>query len=537
MENVNSIIESFVNRTSNINNDMSFKVIGDYSPYFTQQESLALDGYYAESVSDDIKETADKFYKAINDNFALYTRRNKIESNKVRLQTGVEPAEGNEEFKLKENFYDLPEEPKSWNKKVEELEVKLKYANSPEEINQIKQDLTALGWNPEVEYNTENRIRAKARFEKLVNESIMNISVDSDTTEYVEEANRNRKKSNKELHPISIVVVNGMSPIAKIITAVDKGDFSHAAISIDPDISKLYSFNMDNKYKLFGGFSIEDIKNYPKDGRLVVYTVFVDNDAYRAIERFINNATYNINKSTYSVINLITYPFKNININMPDMMICSQFVDTVLKMANIDLTANKSSKVSPNQLFFKVSSNPKAYKVFDGIVGDFDFKKASRDIKKFAKKALPINECTIIEGALEEARKLPIEFNDDGDVLLTNPFPDFDAEYFNSHKLLMNYDRTNNLEGMKYELARLYYMNYVLERKLYHNKMLPNKEKNIKTRARILNDFNKYIKVVSRKDRNFNFAEYYEKSPFYAHTIEVKGSTIGQIKDIIKYIL
>ena len=48
---------------------------------------------------------------------------------------------------------------------------------------------------------------------------------------------------------------------------------------------------------------------------------------------------------------------------------------------------------------------------------------------------------------------------------------------------------------------------------------------------------NKYIKVVLEEDPNFNFASYYEESPFYANTVEVKGSTMNKLKDIINYIL
>lgn len=59
----------------------------------------------------------------------------------------------------------------------------------------------------------------------------------------------------------------------------------------------------------------------------------------------------------------------------------------------------------------------------------------------------------------------------------------------------------------------------------------------MKTRARVLNDFNKYIKIVLKEDPSFNFASYYEQSPFYANTIEVKGSTIHKLKDLINYIL
>lgn len=80
-------------------------------------------------------------------------------------------------------------------------------------------------------------------------------------------------------------------------------------------------------------------------------------------------------------------------------------------------------------------------------------------------------------------------------------------------------------------------MNYILEKRIYSNSLLSNKENNIKTRARILNDFNKYIKIVLKAQPNFNFAEYYEASQFYPHTVEVKASTITKLKDIFNYIL
>ena len=80
-------------------------------------------------------------------------------------------------------------------------------------------------------------------------------------------------------------------------------------------------------------------------------------------------------------------------------------------------------------------------------------------------------------------------------------------------------------------------MNYILEKKIYHNTILNNKEKNIKTRARILNDFNKYLKVVLKKNSNFNFSKYYEDTPFYPHTVEIKASTISNLKNVITSIL
>ena len=114
---------------------------------------------------------------------------------------------------------------------------------------------------------------------------------------------------------------------------------------------------------------------------------------------------------------------------------------------------------------------------------------------------------------------------------------DFEAEYSASHKLLMQYSKVNNTDGMKYELSRLYYMNYLLEKKIHSNKFKGKKQENIKVRARILNDFNKYMKVVLKKDSTFNFAQYYEGSPFYANTVKINKSTLKGIKSIMNCIL
>ena len=113
-----------------------------------------------------------------------------------------------------------------------------------------------------------------------------------------------------------------------------------------------------------------------------------------------------------------------------------------------------------------------------------------------------------------------------------------DDEYAQSHKLLMNYEKTNNYEGMKYELCRLFYMNYILEKRLNaKGNHSIGKNKSINTRARVLNDFNKYIKIVLKNQPTFNFGEYYEQSPFYPNTLEVDADTIKYTSDKIKSML
>jgi hypothetical protein len=206
----------------------------------------------------------------------------------------------------------------------------------------------------------------------------------------------------------------------------------------------------------------------------------------------------------------------------------------------INLNSAPSEKVSPAMLYRNASSNVKVYKTYDGLVGDFDPAKTSKFLKSSANKAKLFKESSILNNyfypVVLEAKPI-ISVNKDGDILIRNPFVDFDAEYSASHKLLVEYDKAHNMEGMKYELARLYYMNYILERRINHNKFKKTKEKNIKTRARVLNDFKKYIKVVLAAEPNFNFAEYYESTQFYPHTVEVKHDMIQGLKKLLDYIL
>ena len=522
------------------------------APYFTPEESAELRDYYTTNKSSGNNGYYSESTHTFGDRSIFYdlqSLENDLRNTEDPEEIGRIKAEIDKLSAYSGEAQDFYTEatgtqfnPRSWTKKVTTLITQLKTEENPEMIDQIKQSLVDLGWNPEIEYTVENQIKAKKRIESIYQERYKDI-ITLDLTSLIESSNINteviEESSNDKVKPIHVVMVKGKSPFSDAISAVTNSQFSHAAICIDNDFNNLYSFNVANGNG--GGFSNEKIDNYPKENRLAVFSFFVTKDNYDKIEERVKMLSDNVNKTAYSVINILALPFKRINLNLSNSMICSQFVDSLLKMANMDITGKDSSHVVPNDLYTAGKANGKIYKVFDGVTKDFNPKKVVAYMNRMAKKVkISHNESTILEEyfypTLLEA-KLPIQFNKDGDALLTNTFVDFDREYSASHKLLLNYAKANNIEGMKYELARLYYMNYILERRLYHNKSLPNKEKNIRTRARVLNDFNKYIKYLLEKEPNFNFAEYYEKSIFYPHTVEVKSGTILKLKDIINYIL
>lgn len=527
------------------------------APYFTEEEVSNLSGYYHENTLGDSynPKSVYKKTKELEDRLRATEDPDEIGEIKDQLDAlGQWSGEANEVYdevcssssssssKSANGF-----EPKSWSKKITELMNQLKLEEDPNEIDRIKQELVDLGWNPEVDFTAENQILAKNRIEKIYQEKYCK-SLVLDVSSFIESSNlsdidiiEEGKKSKAK--PIHIVLIRGNGILSPTISKVDKGPFSHSAISIDNDFNKLYSFNMNNKKNKQGGFSVESVEEYPKDNRLAIFSFFVSEETHAKIKEKIEMLANNVKHTSYSILNLLLYPFKKINLNLSNSMICSQFVDSILKLANIDLTKKNSSKVTPNDFYRFSMQDTKIYKLFDGINKDFNAKKTERYMARMASKAVPLTESTNFS-LLEEylypvivEAKMPIQFNKDGDMIINNNFVDFDAEYSSSHKLLIEYAKNNNLDGIKYELARLYYINYILEKKLYHNKFLKNKEKNIKTRARVLNDFKKYLNLVLKQEPNFNFADYYEQTIFYPHTVTVNSSTMVKLKDIINYIL
>lgn len=483
-----------------------------YMPFFHPNEIFQLEGYY----SDEVKDGCNEIFKEYVNYFYGY----------------------------KNNF-----NPINWDKKVRELTYTLEYCPNIKEQNILKQSLIKIGWNPEIKYNAENQLRAKNRNEAMVREDYKNVML-LDLQSQFNVFNENtivQESVKQKLYPISIVLVRGDSTFSDIIVKVTKGPFSHSALCLDNDFKRLYSFNAKHYSNTDGGFSLESIKTYPQDNNIAVFTFFVTEDQYTKINNNVQSILYNIEDSKYSFATILTMPFRSINLNMQVKMICSQFVDKMLKLANIDITNMDSSKVTPNYLYSMCIGNSKIYKIYEGPAKDFNYNKATKFVDSLSRKTRSITEGTTIlyeyavnqytYPVVSEARKIPLQIKDNGDILLSNPLIDFEAEYSNSHKLLMQYDKANNIEPMKYELSRLYYMNYLLEKKIYNSKFKNTKEKNIKTRARILNDFNKYMKMVLNSDHNFNFSKYYEESPFYANTIEIKSGTIKGVKSLMNYIL
>lgn len=142
-----------------------------------------------------------------------------------------------------------------------------------------------------------------------------------------------------------------------------------------------------------------------------------------------------------------------------------------------------------------------------------------------------------ITTCITEAKSFPIQFDKDGNLIIKNIKKiNYEQEYSNSHRLLIEYDKTKSYEPMKFELAKMQFFITLLEKKIY-NKDKKKVEDELKVRARFLNDFKKYLNIIISNEKTFNFAQYYEQSPFNDALIQIDKSTLKYGWKALKYII
>lgn len=497
---------------------------------------------------------------------------------------------------------DFPKYTSDWVNKVRELSFGLKRIKESKDEKAIlarKQSLLELGWDPDIEFNNRSRIIAKEAATQRIcslysdrNIRVIDLSGFSSNTSCVM-----NESIQSGLRAIYVCLIEGQSNFSKMIKSITKDIYSHSALSLDPDLHNMYSYKIDKREVVNGrsGFSIESIKNIPIGSRIGIYTFFVTDSIYNKIKEFINKFKENAAKTSYSFINLVTYLF-NIPLDREWSLICSQFVDRCLQAADINLTGKKSSQIAPSDINKAMhnqskKSESRIYKIYEGLASSYNPKKIESLVNSLITKAKPLkennniyyeNEKKYISGVLSnirdinslfemqdhldivenpivyrvlsevlfdsinirpygEAKEFPIQFDKEGNLLIKNLKKlDYEAEYAKSHKLLKEYQKSNNIEGMKYELSKLWMINCLIEEKLNSKKFkeLPSmaiiSSNAHKARAKIINDFKYYLAIIMKADEGFNFTDYYDKSPFSQATIKIDATTMDYVGKMIK---
>lgn len=498
---------------------------------------------------------------------------------------------------MSDGFYtEFAQYTSDWIHKLRELTYGLKAiekSGDEKSINARKQSILELGWNPAIEFSNQARLLAREmaqdRMSKL-NHMTKIIDLTGFRTNNYQNMSFNENVATPHYVPVFVVVTGGKSPISPIIKKVTKSQYTHASISFEPDLKHMYSYGIEGSINgLKGGFISEDVTKLEEGCTIGVYLFFVGKKIYDKLVAAVQKFKDNVQKCFYSYKNLFTYIF-NVPYNTDWNLTCSQFTDRILKSAGIDITHKDSSLVAPATLEKSLNKSDRAYNIYEGLASEYDETHTKKIINSLQKKEKPLKENrqyykdearyvndvinnidnipvllelqsfsyvvqnknikNILENILfdsinikpyGEAKTFPIEFDKEGNLLIHKKGKlDYASEYAKSHKLLKEYKKSKNLDGMKYEVSKLWMMLCMIEEALNSKKFrdLPSEaiasSAEVKNKANINNDFQYYLAEIMKIDPKFNFTEYYNESPFSSVTTKINASTINFASKLIK---
>jgi len=437
------------------------------------------------------------------------------------------------------------------------------------------EQLLKLGWNPVVEINAESIKYARNKQVEWMNTHLPNIDIVnlSEYTTNITEAIDIATEERVRLEPVFIVLSYQGSIVSKAINKYTKSNYSHAGLSLDSRLSSIYSYNI--KESGVNGLIVESIDDYiatNPNGSIVLLTLFVYPEVKDKLRYNLKWYLDNKDKTAYSYKNigrLVLNKKKDSAYSL--QLICSEFVDMMLKMCNIDITNKSSNLVAPAD-FLRSSNNVNVFILYEGLSTKYDYRKIDNIISSMIRNTdidnlivsdtstvlKKVESCLIeefnidsedknISNILKEMRdcikpsssiilnevKSPIGFNNKGSLYIAIP-EDLEEEYNEAHKLLSLYNESN-IQGIKHELARLFYINSIVERKLKKLKKTNPKRKELSDlRSKILYDFNTYFKIVINIEKDFNFTEYLKSTDYYNKSVEIDDSTLKYSGKYIK---
>ena len=119
----------------------------------------------------------------------------------------------------------------------------------------------------------------------------------------------------------------------KFIRFVTRGRYNHVALSLTPEIAKMYSFARSNYYQpMLGGFEIELPDRYITgvlDVETKICSCEVSDERYEKICKRLSYMTANRGKTHYNALSLLTYPFSR-TVKIEHTYTCIDFLTELL---------------------------------------------------------------------------------------------------------------------------------------------------------------------------------------------------------------
>ena len=141
------------------------------------------------------------------------------------------------------------------------------------------------------------------------------------------------------MRKIYIILTYTGTILSKIVKIYTRKEYSHVSISLNSDLTKMYSFGRINPYNPFsGGFVHEEIdkgtfKRFKKT-KTKIYSLEIEEKKYEQLETIINNIQKRKNLYKFNIIGLLAVVL-NVKIKRERHFYCAEFVKYVLEQSNV----------------------------------------------------------------------------------------------------------------------------------------------------------------------------------------------------------
>ena len=400
---------------------------------------------------------------------------------------------------------------------------------------EIKDHLLELGYLPFITNDTQN-----TRVDNL-------ISYDTDKFKFHDLTKTGSDDSSFSLTDTTVPGITLFLIDGELETNDKYNIIPNVIISLDPSSEQYYALHCGDIKKSIG--SLEDIlSKYSKNSIVSMLFLPVSFEYINKIKKHIENMTSSISSVECNFIRDICKAISSDNPRIGNIkLFCYNIFNSILLFKN----SHKDIIIDPNK-FIDTDKDIHIYYLYNGSISNFNKENQYSKISSIVKlsEMYNIDETVIDEGFLPymklqvllEYQELPIEFDKDGNIFIKKKEKiDFAAEYQACHRLLMQYAKVKNYEAMKYYVAKLWYMNILIEKRLYTKNRTKQIEERLpyyyKTRAHILSDFNKYIAEILENDPEFDFREYYKTTPFDKSILKVSKGFLKTIWDYLTKLL
>ena len=138
---------------------------------------------------------------------------------------------------------------------------------------------------------------------------------------------------------IYIILTYTGTILSKIVKIYTRREYSHVSISLNEDLTKMYSFGRLNPYNPFsGGFVHEEIdkgtfKRFKKT-KTKIYSLEISEEKYEKLESIIEQMKAKKNLYKFNVIGLLGI-LLNVKIKREKYFYCAEFVKYVLEQSQV----------------------------------------------------------------------------------------------------------------------------------------------------------------------------------------------------------